>query len=347
MKNKVNNARSKKSKKKKRFKLIFFIEVLCIILLIPIVFIYYQLDKTQTADIDNNNISINKFDTKDIDGYRNIAIFGVDSRANELKKNTRSDSIMILSINKKTKDVNLISLYRDTYVNVPDHGYTKLTHAYAYGGPELALSTINQNFDLNIKEFVTVNFSAVANVIDLLGGITLDITKEEFKYVNAYTRDVNRINNSNSPYLSAPGKQTVNGTQATAYSRVRYTSGGDFKRTERQRIVLEKVLEKAKSSSIPTLLSVTNEMLPQIYTSLNSTEILGLAKDVFFYSIKETEGFPYEKVAKTSGGVSYVFPVTLEENVTKLHEKLFKTDNYSPSSNVMEYSKHTQATCGQ
>lgn len=331
-----------KKNKKKKFKIIFIIEALLIIALIPVLYLFYQLDRIPTSDIDVENVAMNDINLDDLKGYRNIAIFGVDSRSNDLKKNTRSDSIMIASINKKTKGVKLISLYRDSYVNVPGHGFTKLTHAYAYGGPELALSTINTNFDLDITEFVTVNFNAVTNVIDLLGGITLDITDAEFKYVNGYTKDLNKINGSNSPYLTSSGSQVVNGTQATAYSRIRYTAGGDFKRAERQRIVLSKILDKAKSSKVTTILSISNEMIPQIYTSLNTANILSLSKDIFSYSLGETSGFPFEKEAKTVSKVSYVFPLNLEDNVINLHKLLFDKDDYIPSDKVKEYSMEIQ-----
>lgn len=333
----------KHSNKKKKFKWIFIIEIICIIALIPVLYLFYQLDRIPTSELNTDNISVNDINLDDLKGYRNIAIFGVDSRSNDLKKNTRSDSIMIASINKKTKDVKLVSLYRDTYVNVPGHGFTKLTHAYAYGGPELALSTINTNFDLDIKEFVTVNFSAVTNVIDLLGGVTLDITDAELKYVNGYTKDINRINNSNSPFLKTSGTQLVNGTQATAYSRIRYTKGGDFKRAERQRIVLGKILDKAKTSKITTIISVSNEMIPQIYTSLSTPDILSLAKDIFAYSLGETNGFPFEKEGKIVNKVSYVLPLNLVENVSTLHHFLFDNEEYVPSEKVKGYSREIQA----
>ncbi|BCN29789.1 LCP family protein [Anaeromicropila herbilytica] len=333
----------RKKKKRKKMKWLIALEVLVILLLIAFVYIYIKIDRIPKAELNTNNVATNNTDLSGLDGYRNIAIFGVDSRANDLKENTRSDSIMIASINRKTKDVKLVSLFRDTYVNVPGHGYTKLTHAYAYGGPELALSTINKNFDLNIKEFVTVNFSAVSNVIDELGGITLDITDAELKYVNGYTKDLNRINKTNSPYLKSAGTQTVNGTQATAYSRVRYTAGGDFKRAERQRTVVNKILEKAKKTNVVTLSNVMDEMIPQIYTSLDTLDILNLSKDVFFYSIKEQQGFPFENGATTYKGVSYVFPKSLTNNVSELHKFLFGTEDYKPSSTVQSYSNDIAA----
>lgn len=330
-------------KRKKKAKWIFIIEVLLIIILIPVVYLFFQIDKIPTADIDNEKILKNDFENGDIDGYRNIAIFGVDSRSNDLKKNTRSDSIIVASINKKTKEVKLASIYRDTYVSIEGHGYTKINHAYSYGGPELAISTINTNFDLDISEFVTVNFSAVTNVVDSLGGITLDIQADELKYVNSYARDVAKINGTKYEKLTKPGKQTVNGSTATGYCRVRYTSGGDFRRAERQRTVMEAILAKAKTSKVTSLVSVMNEMIPQIYTSLNTPELLSYGKDVFFYDIGEQTGFPFENKAGKSNGTSYVFPTTLATNVSELHKFLFNTENYVPSKTVQTRSNEIEA----
>lgn len=328
-----------KKKKKSKAKIIFILELLLILLLIPIVYIYIQIEKIPSTNIDKKNISQNEIDNSDINKYRNIVVFGVDSRSNNLKKNTRSDSIMVMSINKKTKKVKLASIYRDTYVNIEGHGYTKINHAYSYGGPELALSTINTNFDLDCTEFVTVNFSALTNVIDLLGGITLNIEKNELNYVNDYARDVAKINGTKYNRIESTGEQVVDGTQATGYSRVRYTSGGDFRRTERQRTVVDQVFKKAKKSSIPTLISIMNEMIPQIYTSLNTTEMLNYGKDIFFYDINDQTGFPIENQAGKINGTSYVLPTTLESNVIELHKFLFGTMNYVPSKTVKTRSQ--------
>lgn len=323
-----------KKKKKSKLKIIFFLELLLIIILVPVIYLYIQLEKIPTADIDEDNIILNEIDNSDLKNYRNIVIFGVDSRANDLKKNTRSDSIIVVSINKLTKEVKLASLYRDTYVSIEGHGYTKLNHAYSYGGPELALSTINTNFDLNATEFVTVNFSALTNVIDLLGGITLDIEENELKYVNAYARDVAKINKTTYHKITSAGPQLVDGTQATGYARVRNTSGGDYRRAERQRAIIEQIFKKAKSSNITTLISIMNEMIPQVYTSLDTVEVLNYGKDVLFYTVGEQTGFPIDKTSKKINGTSYVLADTLESNVIKLHQFLFETTDYVPTEVV-------------
>lgn len=328
----------KVKKKKSNLVIILLIEIIIIILLFGGVYLYDKMGKIQFDDSEDSSIQQNV--DIDIAGYRNIAIFGVDSRENALKKSTHSDTIVIASINNKTKDVKLVSVYRDTYVNIPGEGYNKINAAYFKGGYSLALSTINTNFDLDVKEFVTVNFQAVVDVVDKLGGITLDITDSELKYLNGYVRELNRINGTDVAGLKSSGTQTVNGTQATAYARIRYTKGGDFKRAERQRIVISKIFEKTKSSDLATINTIINEMFPQIYTNLSTSEILSLATDILSYNIVDNVGFPYEKDAHTYNKVSYVFPINLQDNVIKLHEFLFDEVGYVPSTTVQEYSSY-------
>ncbi|MBR3772069.1 MAG: LCP family protein, partial [Clostridium sp.] len=240
---------SKKGKRKRRIRRLLALELFIVLILIPVAFAVSSLSKIQTFEADLDTLSMNHVNDPNMKDYTNLVVYGVDSRANELDKNTRSDSIIIVSINKKTKDIKLSSVFRDTFVNIEDRGYTKINHAYSYGGPSLSINTLNRNLDMNIKDFVTVNFSALSNVIDLLGGIELDIQENELKYVNAYTRDVAKINGTDFTYLKSAGKQTVTGVQATGYCRVRYTKGGDFRRAERQRTVMKAVFEKAKKSN--------------------------------------------------------------------------------------------------
>ncbi|NLK28761.1 MAG: LCP family protein [Clostridiales bacterium] len=331
-----------KKKKKNRLLRILLIEGILLILLIGAVKFYNTLNKIQHDDSEDSKIVENE-EVVVVEGFRNIVIFGVDSRKNALEKGTNTDTIIIASINNRTKDVKLVSIYRDTYVNIPESGYNKINAAYANGGYSLALSTINTNFDLNIKEYVTVNFKALINLVDRLGGITLDITEEELKWLNGYVHELNKINGTNVPDLPSAGTQTVNGTQATAYARIRYTAGGDFKRTERQRIVINKIFEKVKSSDLATINDLIDEMFPQIYTNLNSLDILNLAKDVFSYNIVDQTGFPFEKDAHTYNRVSYVFPINLQDNVGKLHEFLFDELGYSPSQTVKDYSDYIES----
>lgn len=332
-----NQTIKRHKRKRQRIRVIVFLVLLLV--LAAVLSILYFINKIE--EIENHpltNVTTNEgIQDANMKDYTNIVVFGVDSRSNDLRENTRSDSIILVSIHKKTHEVRLTSIYRDTYVNIEGHGFTKINHAYSYGGPELAVGTINQNFDLKATDFVTVNFSALSNVIDALGGITLTIHKDEKKWVNAYARDVARINGTEYEKIKKAGRQTVSGVQATAYCRVRYTAGGDFTRAQRQRKVLKALMAKAKKSNPVTLYRVMNEMLPQIYTSLTTREILQLAVHLPFYDIKNSKGFPYDlDCHRASDGIYYDFPTTLSSNVTKLHKKLYGTKNYQPSQTVEE-----------
>lgn len=290
--------------------------LLCLLLIVAlcvgVIFVYLVKSLNTIENHPLSDVTLCGEQDANIKNYTNIALFGVDSRANDLRKNTRSDSIIVASINNKTHDVKLVSIYRDTYVKIHDHGCTKINHAYAYGGPDLAVNTLNKNFDLNIKDFVTVNFSALTNVIDELGGVELTIKKEELKWVNAYGHDVAKINGQKYTKIKHPGKQTVTGVQATGYCGVRYTKGGDFTRAERQRTVLQAIFAKAKKSSPTALISAMNKIFPQIYTSLSTSDILSLMKYLPFYEIGDQQGFPYKlSCHRGRDGIYYDFPTTL------------------------------------
>lgn len=338
--------KKKRSSKTKRWGIIFGIELVLILILIPVVFVYAKLSLIQTAsasDVDKANIVINNdvdaTTQKALKGYRNIALFGVDSRDGSLQTGARSDSIMVISINQETKDVKITSIYRDTCLKVPGYGFSKATHAYAYGGAELSMSMLNTNLDLDITEFATVDFGVLAKIIDAVGGIDLDISDAEYSLINPLIDEQNRVTGSDSEHISGSGYQHVNGTQATAYARIRKIDS-DFKRAERQRIVLSKVFEEAKSANIGTLLNIIDTILPEVYTNMTSTDLISLAKDIFNYNIADQTGWPFEKETGSlpSDGLSYVFADSLEQNVKELHEYLFDNEDYTPSSTVSDIS---------
>lgn len=336
---------TKPGKKKSRKSFILVMIVILVILAIPIVYVLYSLQRTNYDNSQDEDIIINEQQPleENATGYRSIALFGVDSRSNSLNSDTRSDTIIVASLDNQTKEVRLASIYRDTFVEVPNHGYTKINHAYAYGGYSLALSTLNVNFDLSITQYVSVNFYAVTKVIDLLGGITLDITDEELRWLNGYIKENNRVNGTDAAPLTSSGTQVVNGTQALAYARIRYTSGGDFKRAERQRIVIGQVLEKAKQANLPTLISIINQMLPEISTNIPITELLALGKDALSYQIVGSEGYPKSNTIQKIHGASYVLPKDLLAEVTTLHEYLYQEIGYLPSDSIKARSKYIQS----
>ena len=318
-----------------------FLIILLVLLIIAVIFfstvlglLYSKLSKIQHYEL--GEVEVNEGVAEQLKGYRNIAVFGVDARADRFT-NTRSDIIMIVSLNQDTKEVKITSVYRDTYLYIDGHGYDKITHAYAYGGPELAISALNKNLDLNIQEFVTVNFNSVIDIVDSVGGIEIDVTSEEVGYMNKYIQDINKEMGRHDATLSGSGRKNLTGAQALAYSRVRYTAGGDFKRTERSRTVLNKTFEKAKKLSVGQLNKLSDVLLPKVLTNISSTEIIGMIPSIGSFKISEGEGWPY-KTQFYNNGVSYVAPVTLEENVKQLHAHMFGDNDYQVSSKVKEYS---------
>lgn len=296
-----------------------------------------KLDKIQQVDIPEEELKIDEQVEQKLTGYRNIAIFGVDSRSNNLGKGNRSDCIIIASINNDTKEVKLASVYRDTYVQIDRYGLDKITHAYSYGEAPLAISTLNTNLDLNIKEFVTVNFDSVAEAVDALGGIEMDITSAELKYINGYINETSQVTGKSSKQLTTPGKQTLDGVQAVGYSRIRYTEGGDYKRTERMRDVIQAMVNKAATKSIPEINKVLDIVLPKAYTNISKSEIINLIPTMMSYKITESIGWPYNTKGITLDRW-YGVPITLESNVTRLHKELFGEPDYVPSETVKNIS---------
>ena len=266
-----------------------------------------------------------------------MRFLGVDSRSSNLGKGNRSDCIMIASINKQTKEVKLASVYRDTYVQIEGHGLDKINHAYSYGEAPLALNTLNTNLDLNVKEFVTVNFDAVAEAVDSLGGISMDITSAEVKYINSYIDETSNVTGKSSNHINSAGTYNLNGVQAVAYGRIRYTEGGDYKRTERMRDVLEAMLKKLQTKSLGEINSFLDDVLPKVYTNITTGSIISELPSIASYKISESIGWPYEVKAYTTP-TWYGVPVTLESNVTRMHQELFNETEYVPSDTVKEIS---------
>ena len=332
-----------KPKKKRRGLKIFGIVVLVVVVLLAGVvggaywYVTDKFGKMQQVSIDEEELDIDAQVAENLSGYRNIALFGVDSRDDNLGRGNRSDCIIIASINNKTKEIKLLSVYRDTYVQIEGHGLDKITHAYSYGEAPLALSTLNTNLDLNIKEFVTVNFDLVAEAVNLLGGVSINIEQSEIKYINEYIDATSNSTGIASKHVTQTGMQTLDGVQAVAYSRIRYTAGGDYKRTERMRDVLTAMLQKIKTKSIGEINNFLDTILPKVYTNIEANDIIGLIPDMMNFKVTESIGWPYE-VKGITLSAWYGVPVTLEENVTRLHEELFGEENYTPTSTVQQIS---------
>lgn len=288
-------------------------------------YVYSTLNKTNKVKLDNDSLGLNQntqsADKKD--DIINIALFGVDAPNGEVG---RSDADLILTIDKKHKKLKLTSIMRDSYVDVKGHGMTKLTHAYAYGGPELALNTINTNFDLAIDKFITVNFTSLPKVIDKLGGIDINLTQGDLKYINGYIKNLDNINKTDSPDITSTGMHHLDGTQALAYCRIRY-DGGDQRRTQRQRTVIEAVFKKMKNTPVTQYPAILNELLPLVTTNISANEFISLGKDIVDTGATQFEDLkvPCDKHedGKMINGVYYM-TYDLKAETKELHKFIYE-----------------------
>ena len=302
-----------------------------------------KLDNILHVELDKSSLAADN----DISDYRNIVILGVDTRDMSNYSGSRTDSIIIVSINRKSGNIKLISVYRDSFLDIEGVGLDKVTHAFAYGGPERTINTLNRNLDLNITEFAALNFKTVAKVVDSVGGIDIDIKDDEINQMNTYLPETARYLKSDFEYITEAGKQHLDGVQAVTYSRIRHTEGGDYRRTERMRTVLTAVFKEVKKMSFGELNKMLDDVLPEVSSNIDSMDIIPLMLKMYKMDIKDSIGWPYDKEGYISSlQVWYAAPVTLESNVTKLHEDAFGQSGYIPSDRVREISGSISYTTG-
>ncbi|MBC5712840.1 LCP family protein [Roseburia sp. BX1005] len=341
----TNTRNTRRRKKKKNKVILFAVEIIVLVALLIGLLVYSKLNKVESGtgniDKDEVNIELDSQTAEALEGFTNIALFGLDNRQTGNYDGGNSDTIMIASIDNDTKQVKLISVYRDTFLNVKDDTYAKINSAYAYGGPKNAIAALNKNLNLDIVNYVAVDFGAVVEAIDLLDGIELTLTDQEVQIMNDnYIDEINKVTGHKSGKLSSGGTYTVDGVQALAYCRIRYTAGDDFKRTERQRTVLTKMIEKAQGSSISTVSSLIDSMLGDISTSFTGKELLALVSSVMDYKLADTHGWPFELCTGSYGSKgSLVVATDLETNVKELHEYLFgeKNDISNTVTGISDY----------
>lgn len=341
----------KKRKKKGRFKswfkglktwkkVLFVTAIVLLVLILVLGTIAYCYFNDLFNDVHEATPEDYDLSLVDVDGYYNILLLGVDSRDMDNLKGTRSDAIMMVSINKDTNDVKILSVYRDTYLKMGDTPtYDKITHACVYGGPEMTMKSLNQAMDLNISNYVVVNFKAVADLVDAVGGIEVDVQDYEIQQLNKYTIETaENIGRKNYSLVKQAGVQKLEGVQAVSYGRIRKGVGDDFKRTERMRTVITLVMDKMKDMSFKDIKKIIKMMTPQIQTNLSKTNILALGIRLPQYNIIGTDGWPYNVTTGYINGVSYVFPSNLGANTTELHQKFFGQESYTPSAKVASIS---------
>lgn len=341
------------ARKKKRRRMITMIiaECFALVFIFGFAFVARTGAKLQRDDVvQPENIAVNDINVESVEtmkGYWTIAVFGVDSRDNAISKGTNADVNLICNINRDTGEIKLVSVYRDTYLNVSSNGsYNKLNYAYAVGGPEQAMETLNRNLDIKVQDYVTFNWKAVANAIDILGGVDIELSKAEFYYINSFITETVKATGIGSHQLKHAGMNHLDGVQAVAYGRLRLMDT-DFARTERQRKVIAQAFEKAKKADFKTLYTLIGTIFPQVKTSIWVDDMVSNAKNINKFYLGETTGFPQARGdANMNKQGLVVVPATLESNVIKLHEFLFGDENYTPSATVKSISGKIAAKTG-
>lgn len=311
------------------------------------------------SDFDESKIVVNE-NVKKLTGYTNIALFGIDARYDEFDKNTNSDSIIVVNINNDSGEVRLISVYRDTMLKIRtkdgDSVYSKANEAFFRGGAEGAITMLNTNLDLDIQDYVTVNFSGLTEIIDALGGIDVTITEDERFYINGYLVETRKVTGMDAPDVNESGTVHLSGLQATAYCRIRYTSyfdeeGNEYKddlgRTARQRAVLSKLVDKAKAAGSDKIIKIAKRILNSntkdktfVKTSMDFDEIMDLIPLMIDFTLTDTVGFPYTLAMPTIDGKSFIVAEGLSYNVSKLHEFMYGEPGYKVSPSVRKINDY-------
>ena len=348
--------------RKKRRKVLFILEIIVLLLFIGGLYVYGQISaKLDKIDIQETDLQEQDIVTNDqapqMTGYTTYALFGLDHRSRNEKLNTEnSDTIIVASINNDTKAVKLVSVYRDTLLNVKDDTYSKANAAYALGGPAQAVNMLNTNLDLNITDYVSIDFDALVTVVDCLGGLDIPLSYAEIVHMNNYCVETAEETGKSYTPVELPepkpedqeaivGTYHLNGVQATSYCRIRYTASLDMGRTERQRRVIQMIVDKAKKAGLSTIFDIMDQVFPMVKTSVSKTEILKLIPAMIGYSIDETTGFPQDyKFATVKGSV--IVPTTLDSNVLKLHQFLYGNTNYTPTQDVLNKNAQIAAIVG-
>ena len=346
--------------KSKTKKILFAVVIIVLLLFIGGLYVYGQLnsklDKINQPVLDDSKIKVNQEVQDSIDsqestltGYTTYALFGIDHRdKNTALGGENSDTIIIASVNNDTKDVKLVSIYRDTLLNLGNDTYSKANAAYAYGEAEQAITMLNTNLDLNISEYATVNFNALTTIIDDLGGLDMDMSYAEIVHMNNYCVETSEETGKDYTPIELPDRPDdieavqyhyhLNGVQATSYCRIRYTASLDMGRTERQRRVIQMIVSKAKSAGLGKIFKIMDDVFPMVTTSMTKDEILQLLPTLIGYSVDDTTGFPTSyKFSNVKGSI--IVPTTLETNVIELHKFLYGDEAYTPSATVKANSE--------
>ncbi|MGL5434357.1 MAG: LCP family protein [Lachnospiraceae bacterium] len=339
-------------KRKRRRRIIAMIVAECLALTCIFGYAYAarRLNMIQRPEFNIDNIKNTDLDVETVEkmkGYWTIAIFGVDARDRAIAKGTNADVNMICNINQDTGEIKLVSVFRDTYLNISDNGsYNKINQAYFLGGPQQAVAALNRNLDLNITDYMTFNWKAVADAINILGGVDIELSKAEFYYINSFITETVKVTGIGSQHLTQYGMNHLDGVQAVAYGRLRLMDT-DYARTERQRKVIAQAFEKAKKADFNTLNTIIGTVFPNIATNIGVDDLVMNARSISKYHLGDTTGFPQARGDANMGKKgACVIPRTLESNVIQLHEFLFGGESYTPSATVKSISSKISADSG-
>ena len=347
-KKKDNSGGSNKGKKVKK---VILILILLVAVCAGAAYYYIDVQMGKMAHVDTNKaeFEIDRQVAKDLKGYRNVALMGIDARKGEDAKNCRTDAIIVASLDKKTGDVALISVMRDSYLEMDsstgDIMYDKATHAHVYGGPVNTCKMLNKSLDLNISEFVVMDWNSVADTVDALGGITVDVKDNEIWDLNHWGPETAANTDRTWTEIYNTGKQKIDGAQAATYCRIRKNSGGDTGRTERMRKVVMAILKEVKSN--PTkITTVADKVLPEVRTNMSTLDITSLLPQVIKFDIKDSIGYPFNYYGGSVNGSWKAVPTTLSENAVRLHKEAFKQDDYVPTARLEQISQNIISNTG-
>ena len=317
----------KKISRKKKI-IISILSVILIFVAIGVGYTYYLSSKVNRVDIDREDVlDTGKELPKEASDVITIALFGSDF--SELYEVSAADATMILSIDTKNNNIKLGSLMRDIYLDLPQGSKMNLNYTILDGGPSAIMKTINYNFNLNIDKFVQVDLERLPKIIDALGGVEMEITEDELKYIHSYIDNIDKNNGTKTEHIYSAGKQLLNGTQASAYCRIRYTAGRDYKRTERQRDVLEALFIKFKDISLAEVPGLINEILPLVTTNLSNGEIISIATKALGMGLNNIEQgrFPSDaNIINSEITDMYHTNIDIEGTTKELHQFIYSTE---------------------
>lgn len=338
---------TKAQMRKKRRRKLLVAEIVILFALLITLFVWNKIGMISWDDLGSIGTNELSDETEELlEGFTTFAIFGVDNRKVGKYESGNSDSIIICAIDNDTKEAKLMSVYRDSYLDIGNGSFQKCNAAYSKGGPEKSLEMLNKNLDLNIQNYVAIDFKAVVDAVNAVGGIEIDVTDEEAEVLNTYLPEIQNIMGYNTLPVSG-GYQTLDGMQALSYCRIRYTEGDDFRRAERQRTVLSLLVDKAKNANIVQLNDLINAIFPEISTSLSLTQCLSMAAEMSDYEISASQGWPVDIKTKNMGKKGdVVVPCTLGNNVSRAHEFLYKEYDYEPTAEVKALSSQIQTETG-